>query len=118
MISATEIGLDLQEHFFETEKTVKQGRATRPITEYFLSKRACYLVAQNGDPHKSQIAAAQNYFAFTAEVFDMQQARLEQEQRLQLRLKLRPPRHKCAGVPVAHPTFPCSPSGKQGSWWG
>ena len=35
MISATEIGLDLQEHFFETEKTVKQGRATRPITKYF-----------------------------------------------------------------------------------
>ena len=31
---------------------------------------------------------------------------------------LRPPRHECAGVPVAHPTFPCSPSGKQGSWWG
>ena len=31
---------------------------------------------------------------------------------------LRPPRHTCAGVPVAHPTFPCSPSGKQGSWWG
>jgi deoxyribodipyrimidine photo-lyase len=31
---------------------------------------------------------------------------------------LRTPRHECAGVPVAHPPFPCSPSGKQGSWWG
>jgi DNA-damage-inducible protein D len=88
MISATEIGLDLQEHFFETEKVVKQGRATRPIVDFFLSKRACYLIAQNGDPHKPEIAAAQNYFAFTAEVYDMQQARLEQEQRLQLRLKV------------------------------
>jgi DNA-damage-inducible protein D len=88
MISASEINLDLQEHFFETEKTIKQGRATRPITDYFLSKRACYLIAQNGDSHKPQIAAAQNYFAFTAEVYDMQQARLEQEQRLQLRLKV------------------------------
>lgn len=88
MISATEIKLDLQEHFFETEKIVKQGRATRPIVDFFLSKRACYLIAQNGDPHKPQIAKAQNYFAFTAEVYDMQQARVEQEQRLQLRLKV------------------------------
>ena len=31
---------------------------------------------------------------------------------------LRPPPSKERGVPVAHPTFPCSPSGKQGSWWG
>jgi len=88
MVSGTEIGLDLQEHFFEAEKTVKQGRATRPIIDYFLSKRACYLIAQNGDPHKPQISSAQNYFAFTAEVYDMQLARLEQEQRLMLRLKV------------------------------
>ena len=37
---------------------------------------------------------------------------------IQFTVALRPPRHECAGVPVAHPTFPCSPSGKQGSWWG
>jgi hypothetical protein len=30
---------------------------------------------------------------------------------------LKPPRHECAGVPVAHPPFPASPEGETGSWW-
>ena len=62
--------------------------AKRKTKDYFLSRRACYLIAQNGDPEKPEVASAQNYFAFTAEIHDMQTARLEQEQWLALRLKV------------------------------
>jgi DNA-damage-inducible protein D len=88
MIACQESGLDLQEHFYETEKTVQQGRATRSITDFFLSKRACHLIAMNGDSRKQQIAAAQNYFSFATEAFEMLQLREQQEQRLALRMKV------------------------------
>ena len=91
MIAATSpsINLTLEDHFSDVTKMITIGKGgKRQVKDYFLSKRACYLIAQNGDPEKAEIAAAQNYFAFTAEVFDMQQARLEQEQRLFLRLKV------------------------------
>ena len=83
------INLTLEDHFSEVTKMITLGKGgKRQVRDYFLSKRACYLIAQNGDPEKPEIAAAQNYFAFTAEVYDMQQVRLEQEQRLALRLKV------------------------------
>lgn len=88
MIAASnrESGLALNENFTAVSKVSgKRGPAQK---DYFLSKRACYLVAQNGDPRKPEIATAMNYFAFTAEVFDMAQARLAEQQRLQLRLKV------------------------------
>jgi len=84
-----EVNLRLEDHFSEVTKMVVIGSgAQRKVKDYFLSRRACYLIAQNGDPDKTEIASAQNYFAFTAEVYDMQAARLEQEQRLALRLKV------------------------------
>jgi DNA-damage-inducible protein D len=88
MIAASdpESGLKLDENFTAVSKVSgKRGPAQK---DYFLSKRACYLIAQNGDPRKSEIAAAMNYFAFTAEIFDIAQARLMEQQRLQLRLKV------------------------------
>ena len=91
MVAATssDINLLLTDHFNEVIKMIGIGKGgKRKTKDYFLSKRACYLIAQNGDPEKPEIAAAQNFFAFTAEVYDMQQARLEQEQRLALRLKV------------------------------
>jgi len=88
MTSCVEIGLPIQEHFFETEKTIKQGRATRGIIDFFLSKRACHLIAMNGDPRKPEIAAAQNYFSFATEAYEMHQLRELQEKRLTLRMKV------------------------------
>jgi len=84
-----EIGLQIENHFIGTNKMVRIGSgAKRQIKDYFLSRDACYVIAQNGDPEKPEIAAAQRFFAFTAKVFDMNRARLEQEQRLALRLKV------------------------------
>lgn len=91
MAAATspDINLVLEDHFNGVVKMITLGKGgKRKVKDYFLSKRACYLIAQNGDPEKPEIAAAQNYFAYTAEVYDMQQARREQEQRLVLRLKV------------------------------
>ncbi len=91
MVAATspDISLSLEDHFNEVIKMIPIGKGgKRKTKDYFLSRRACYLIAQNGDPEKPEIASAQNYFAFTAEVYDMQAARLEQEQRLALRLKV------------------------------
>jgi hypothetical protein len=92
MIAATspDVGLKLEEHFNEVVKMSRTGQGgQRKIRDYFLSRRACYLVAQNGDAKKQQIALAMNFFAFTAEVYDdITRLRLEQEKRLQLRLKV------------------------------
>lgn len=87
IIAAQKANLPLEEVFTAVSKN-PPTQGGRPSQDYFLSKRACFLIAQNGDPRKPEIAAAQNYFAFTAEVFNMNQARLEQEQRLKLRLKV------------------------------
>jgi DNA-damage-inducible protein D len=101
IIACQDLGDPIEAHFYPAEKEVKQGRATRKILDYFLSKHACYLIAQNGDPEKAQIRAAQNFFAYTAHIYDIQQQiegiqqprdmehmRVEHEQRLALRVKV------------------------------
>jgi len=57
-------GQDVDNHFHRTGKMVKIGSNTvRKIRDYKLDRYACYLIAQNGDPKKSEIALAQTYFA-------------------------------------------------------
>ena len=51
------------DYFVQTDKIVKTGVSTKKIIDYKLSRYACYLIAQNGDPHMSIIALAQTYFA-------------------------------------------------------
>src|SRR3989344_9701772 len=57
-------GQDIQDHFVGVNKKVKIGSETeRKIEDIMLTRYACYLIAQNGDPRKEQIAFAQSYFA-------------------------------------------------------
>mgnify|MGYP001575309414 CR=1 FL=1 len=51
------------DHFHGTTKIVEAGATSKPIEDIELTRFACYLIAQNGDPTKPQIAAAQTYFA-------------------------------------------------------
>jgi DNA-damage-inducible protein D len=67
-------GQDVDNHFNHTVKMVKIGSNTmRKIRDYKLDRYACYLIAQNGDPNKPEIAVAQTYFAIQTrkqEVFE------------------------------------------------
>lgn len=57
-------GQDVDNHFNQTVKMVKIGSNTvRKVRDFKLDRYACYLIAQNGDPNKSEIAMAQTYFA-------------------------------------------------------
>ena len=57
-------GEDVLHHFADARKMVDIGSGSqRPIENFLLTRYACYLVAQNGDSRKPEIAFAQNYFA-------------------------------------------------------
>ena len=58
------VGHKVSEHFPDVRKTIPMPKgAEKEIDDYLLTRYACYLVAQNGDPRKEQIAFAQTYFA-------------------------------------------------------
>jgi DNA-damage-inducible protein D len=79
----------VENHFANVGKMVQLGSgAEREIDDYALTRYACYLIAQNGDPRKPEIAAAQAYFIISTRAHEMQQLREEQEKRLTLRLKV------------------------------
>ncbi len=55
--------IDIDDHFANVGKMVKTGDSIRKIKDYKLSRYACYLIVQNGDPRKEVIALGQTYFA-------------------------------------------------------
>lgn len=66
--SCSKSGQAMENHFVGADKMIKIATGTpketsRTITDYKLSRYACYLIAQNGDPRKKEIALAQTYFA-------------------------------------------------------
>lgn len=56
-------GFSVSDHFAEVSKIVNAGATTKDIGDIQLSRYACYLIVQNGDPHKKVIALGQTYFA-------------------------------------------------------
>ena len=64
MRSCANSGQNIDDHFPASGKMVKIGLdSVRKVVDYFLDRYACYLIAQNGDPNKPEIALAQTYFA-------------------------------------------------------
>jgi DNA-damage-inducible protein D len=89
MIACAESGNIIEHHFTDASKPIAGGKgAIQQVKDYFLSRLACYLIGQNGDPRKPEIAAAQLYFAVSTRAHEIHQLREEQERRLQMRLKV------------------------------
>jgi len=79
----------VQDHFTNASKKVSLGSGSqRRVPDYLLSRFACYLIAQNGDPRKPEIAAAQVYFAVSTHAHEIHQLREEQKARLEKRLEV------------------------------
>ncbi len=82
-------GEAVSDHFVDVNKTIDMPKgASKQIDDVMLTRYACYLIAQNGDPRKEQIAFAQSYFAIQTRKQELLEERIQLNERLQAREKL------------------------------
>ena len=82
-------GQDVADHFVDVNKMIPLGKgAQREVLDVALTRYACYLIAQNGDPKKLEIAFAMTYFAVQTRKQELIEQRLADWERLQAREKL------------------------------
>jgi len=86
-------GQNSKDHFAHVSEMINIASGTpkearRKIQNYYLSRYACYLIAQNGDPRKEEIANAQTYFVIQTRRQEVQDQRIEDQKRVYLRDEL------------------------------
>ena len=93
------VGHNVSERFPDVRNTIPMPKgAEKEIDDYLLTRYACYLVAQNGDPRKEQIAFAQTYFAVQTRKAELIEQRLLEVERVKARAKLQETEKILSGV--------------------
>jgi DNA-damage-inducible protein D len=98
-ISAKNSDFSVGYHFVDVNKMINLAKgAKREIDDIILTRHACYLIAQNGDPRKEEIAFAMAYFAIQTRKQELIEKRIEEMERLGFREKLTNSEKELSGI--------------------
>lgn len=98
-IACMKSGQNIGDHFVDVNKTIPMPKgAEKDIQDIMLTRYACYLIAQNGDPRKEQIAFAQSYFAIQTRRQELLEEHIALAERVRAREKLADTESELSGV--------------------